>query len=130
MKKYNCIAIYDKTQKRYLFCRRRKPPYKGLFNFVGGKIETSESGIEAAYRELYEETGISKEKVKLEHLMDIVYYKKDMMLEIYFGTICRTINLVEECQKLFWFDENTDFFGSCFAGEGNIGHIIRQIEML
>ena len=95
---------------------------------MGGKIETGESGIDAAYRELYEETGISN-KVKLEYLMDIVYHKHKMVLEIYTGIVWDGIHLVEEYQKLFWFDRNEDFFDSCFAGEGNIGHIIRQMNL-
>ncbi|ENL4422339.1 NUDIX domain-containing protein [Bacillus cereus] len=47
-----------------------RDPYKGLSNLVGGKIENGESGIEAAYREILEETNISKEDIILYHLMD------------------------------------------------------------
>ncbi|MFP3472321.1 NUDIX hydrolase, partial [Micrococcus sp. SIMBA_144] len=42
-----------------MFCERLKNPYKGLSNLVGGKIEDGEKGIDAAYRELLEETNIS-----------------------------------------------------------------------
>mgnify|MGYP002509000193 CR=1 FL=1 len=48
-------------------------PYKGLINFVGGKIEPNENGEDAAYRELLEETGITRSDISLVHLMDFTY---------------------------------------------------------
>jgi len=54
--------IYSIDSKELLFCKRTKDPYKGLYNFVGGKIEEMEDGFWAAYRELEEETGITKSK--------------------------------------------------------------------
>lgn len=55
-------------------CRRRKEPYSKLYNLVGGKIEDGESGDAAAYRELFEETSITRRDVTLVHLMDLTYY--------------------------------------------------------
>ena len=49
MKKYNLIAVFNKTADQWLMCKRKKPPYKGLANLVGGKVELGESGIDAAY---------------------------------------------------------------------------------
>lgn len=46
-----------------LMCKRRKNPFQGRFNFVGGKIEDGEDGLTAAYRELEEETTITKERI-------------------------------------------------------------------
>ena len=51
MKKYNVIVVFNEAADRILMCRRRKDPYKGLSNFVGGKVEKGESGLNAAYRE-------------------------------------------------------------------------------
>ena len=67
-----------------LMCRRRKDPYKGLLNLVGGKIEPGEDGLGAAYRELQEETAISRDDIELFHLMDYTYYYQDFRLEVYF----------------------------------------------
>ena len=56
---YNCIIVLNKTKDRALFCKRQKDPYKGLYNFVGGKVEPGEDSETAAYREdvlLKEET--------------------------------------------------------------------------
>lgn len=129
IKKYNCILVYDKDKSKILFCKRVKPPYQGLLNLVGGKVEEHELGIDAAYRELYEETGIQKIDIELTHLMDMVYYKKGMELEIYGGVLKGSVCLVEEFQQLCWIDADTNFFDDRkFAGDGNIGHIVRQME--
>jgi 8-oxo-dGTP diphosphatase len=54
-------------------CRRKKNPYKDLLNFVGGKIEPGEDHMDAAYRELWEETAIRKSDIRLTHVMDLSY---------------------------------------------------------
>ena len=58
MKKCNVILVYDENKEKILMCKRKKNPYKGLLNLVGGKVEKDELSEHAAYRELYEETGI------------------------------------------------------------------------
>ena len=50
MQKYNAIVVFNKQEDKMLMCKRRKNPYKGLLNFVGGKREQNESGMDAAYR--------------------------------------------------------------------------------
>ena len=65
MRKLNLIVVFDADLKKVLFCIRAKEPYKGLYNFVGGKVEENETNDEAAYRELYEETGISNKDIEL-----------------------------------------------------------------
>lgn len=51
----NVILVFDREKKKLLMCRRRKPPYQGLLNLVGGKVEPGEGREYAAYRELWEE---------------------------------------------------------------------------
>lgn len=128
MKRLNVIAVFSKDLKQTLMCKRKKEPYKGLYNFVGGKVEKDNS-IEEAYRELFEETGITKKDINIIHLMDIMYYKDDFELEIYYGVLKSDVTLVEEINKLEWLSMNENFFDyTKFAGEGNIGHIMIQIE--
>lgn len=125
MKKYNCIVAFNKDKTEILFCKRRKEPYKGLYNFVGGKVEAGEEGLDAAYRELYEETGISRRDIRLSHLMDITYYYQDYILEIYMGRLSGQKELVEEINPLEWLPLTEDFAdGDRFAGDQNIAHIV------
>lgn len=130
MKKLNVILVYNKEEEKILMCKREKEPYKGKFNLVGGKVEQGEKELDAAYRELQEETGITKQDINLQHLMNFQYEMSDMELELYVGKLNKEKEVIEEINKLYWFDKNEDFFNvEKFAGEGNIGHMVKQVEI-
>ena len=130
MKKLNIILVYNKEEDKILMCKREKEPYKGKFNLVGGKVEQGEDELHAAYRELQEETGITKEDIKLTNLMNFEYKMQDMELELYVGKLNKEKKVVEEINKLYWIDKQDDFFDvEKYAGEGNIGHMMRQVEL-
>ena len=130
MKKLNIILVYNKEEDKILMCKREKEPYKGKFNLVGGKVEQGEDELHAAYRELQEETGITKEDIKLTNLMNFEYKMQDMELELYVGKLNKEKKLVEEINKLYWIDKKDNFFDvEKYAGEGNIGHMMRQVEL-
>lgn len=130
MKKLNVILVYNKNEEKILMCKREKEPYKGKFNLVGGKVEQGEKELDAAYRELQEETGITKEDINLKHLMNFQYEMSEMELELYVGKLNKEKEVIEEINKLYWLDKNEDFFNvEKFAGEGNIGHMVKQVEI-
>lgn len=130
MKKLNVILVYNKTEDKILMCKREKEPYKGKFNLVGGKVEENEDELYATYRELQEETGITQNDIKLTHIMNLQYKMSDMELEVYAGKLNKDTNLIEEVNKLYWIDKNENFFDiEKFAGEGNIGHMLKQAEI-
>ena len=125
MKKYNCIVLFNEDKTKILFCKRKKNPYKGLYNFVGGKVESGESSMNAAYRELNEETGISPSQVRLYRLMDITYYNSNFILELYVGKLSETVALTEEINPLIWLPVTKNFADTHrFAGDQNIAHIV------
>ncbi len=129
MQGYNCIIIYAQDGQKLLFCKRTKNPYKGMYNFVGGKLEPGEDGFHGAYRELYEETGITDKQVELRHMMDFVYHNQNNYVEVYVGYFKEQVSLREEAHPLEWLDLHEDFFDvDKFAGEGNIGHMIEQVK--
>jgi len=124
LKRYNVIFLLDPAGNRLLMCRRRKEPYQGLLNLVGGKIKDGEDHLCAAYRELSEETGIAERDVKLTRLMDFTYYQPDCLLEVYAGQLCRDVPVQGDENDLLWISIDEDFFdANRFAGDGNIGHI-------
>lgn len=125
MKKYNCIVVFNNDENQLLFCKRTKDPYKGLYNFVGGKVEAGEESDFAAYRELQEETGIAPSQIVLRHFMDLTYYFHDLILELYVGKLEKEVNLIPEINPLEWLSAEEDFTDrKRFAGEQNIAHIV------
>ena len=130
MKKYNVILVYNENKDKILMCRREKEPYKGKYNLVGGKIEEGEKELDAAYRELKEETGINKNDINLKHIMNFDYKLSDIELEFFAGKLNKDVEVVEEVNKLYWIDAKENFFDlEKFAGEGNIGHMLMQLKI-
>ena len=125
----NVIWVFNRAADKVLMCKRRKNPYIGLYNLVGGKIEPCEDGLEAAYRELVEETGISD--ITLIHLMDFTYYQADSCrVEVYVGWLRDDVDVYGEENDLVWIDVGENFFDmEHFAGESNIGHIYEIIKL-
>ena len=129
MRGVNLIAVFNKDCDKVLMCKRRKEPYKGLYNFVGGKIEEGEKGIDAAYRELSEETGIGKEDVSLRHFMDLTYYFHEFYMEVYVGILNKNVIVHGEENELCWMERYENFADETkFAGKGNIAHIMNMLE--
>ena len=129
MKKMNVIVVFDKNKENILMCKRTKEPYMGMYNLVGGKIE-DDNNIKEAYRELFEETNITEKDIVLSYFMNLTYIKWDKELEVYYGTLNKDVNLVEEVNKLEWVPINDNFFDmKKYAGEGNIGHIMEEIRI-
>ena len=88
-------------------------------------MEPGESSIDAAYRELQEETGITSKQIQLHHFMDITYYYQEFVLEMYTGILEDNVKLREEKNPLLWLPLTEDFTDrNRFAGEQNIAHII------
>ncbi len=129
MKVMNLLVIYSSDCREILMCRRRKAPYKGLLNFTGGKVKDGESSIDAAYRELYEETSITCKDVSLVHFMDMVYYTYDCKLEVFVGRLNKAVTVSGSENELLWLPADGDFSDTTvFAGEWNIPHIIEMIR--
>jgi len=120
-------VVFNADKDRVLFCKRSKEPYKGLYNFVGGKVEPGEQPFSAAYRELWEETGIGRADIRLFRLMDFIYYEQNFVLEIYVGQLQEDIQLKEEVNPLEWLPLSENFADpNKFAGDQNIAHIINM----
>lgn len=126
---YNLIVVFNENRDKLLMCRRKKEPYKGLSNFVGGKIEQDEDGLKAAYRELEEETSITKDDITLSHFMDFTYYMEDCYVEVYVGKLNKQVPVRGDENELYWSALDENFFDpALYAGEGNIGHILKKIQ--
>ncbi|MCL2045642.1 MAG: NUDIX domain-containing protein [Oscillospiraceae bacterium] len=130
MQGYNVILLYDVNIEHLLLCKRKKEPYRGRMNLIGGKIEYGENGIDSAYREMLEEANVEKEAVDLFHVMDFKYYMSDCYVEVYAGKLKYDVEVSGDENELIWSDLDCDFFDmEAYAGEGNIGHMIEQVKI-
>ena len=129
MRIVNIVIVYNQDRSKILMCHRQKNPYKGLYNFVEGKVEGDETRIESAYRELHEETGIDSTQITLHEAMSFIYYHLDYELFIATGTLTSEVELVSEKHPLLWIDVTENFEDrSRFAGDGNIQHMIDVLK--
>ena len=129
MKIMNVSVVYDHTRENVLMCMRRKDPYQGKLNFVGGKVEAGETFLDAAYRELKEETGITKQDITLKHLMDLTYYTYGIEIQVFVGQLKHEVTVSGEENELVWLPADGDFTGvDRFAGQWNIAHIMEMIR--
>lgn len=129
-KRVNIIIVFNPERTHVLMCYRTKDPYKGLYNFVGGKIEQGESDMDAAYRELFEESAISSNDIQLIHLFTTQYFVDGIELQVYYGFLNSNVELVSEKHPLVWMKlEGEDFSNDTkFAGQGNIKHMLDIIN--
>ncbi len=129
MQGYNVIAVINEDSSAWLMCKRLKEPYLGQYNLVGGKIEPGEDGLDAAYRELFEETGITREDIRLTHLLDYTFYIDECYVEVYVGKLHKEIDVHGDENELHWLDFDENYFNtSKFAGEGSLGQILEHIQ--
>lgn len=129
MQGYNLIAVVNQDATAWLMCKRLKEPYKGQYNLVGGKIEPNEDGPDAAYRELFEETGITREDITLTHLLDYTFHMEPCYVEVYAGRLHKEVDVRGDENELHWMDFDQNYFDTVrFAGEGTIGNILEHIQ--
>ena len=62
--------------------------------------------------------------------MNMEYKLKDIELQIFAGKLNKDVEVIEEVNKLYWLSKNENYFDvTKFAGEGNIGHMIEQVNL-
>ena len=68
-----CVGIVCLRGDEVLLIRRGRPPRQNEWSLPGGRIEPGERAVDAALRELREETGIEAEIVGLVDVVDGVF---------------------------------------------------------
>lgn len=112
MYRFTLSIILNKEMTHALMCEHQK---LGKLNFIGGKIQDDETVLDASFRELFEETGISSDDVNLQVFRhevvelygkakrpDSVYPDFDMYISI--GVLNKEVELKEEKNPLVWID--------------------------
>ena len=118
MEKYCVILIYSKDKSKVLMCHRMKNPYIGLKNLVGGRIENGESALDAAYREMEEETSITGNDITLHYLIQSKYFFDNYRLDVFAGRLKNDVEVYGDENPLCWVDSDEDFFDTTkYAGD-------------
>jgi 8-oxo-dGTP diphosphatase len=71
------ILLYDKKEKEFLLIKRKNEPFKDWWALPGGFVNIDETILQAAKRELLEETGINCDELQITLIPSIVMDKVD-----------------------------------------------------
>lgn len=127
MQSYTLTIIFNEDKSKLLMCYNQKLE---KFNFVGGKREATESFERASYRELFEETGITEDDVKLEFVREEIVFLKDCDWHMWVtvGVLNKEVALKEEKNPLLWVsvDDVDKLLSSDVMGDGNCYTFYRE----
>ncbi len=96
---------------KVLLAQRSKPPLKGIWSLPGGHIEAGEKAIDAAHRELNEETGITADLKGLADVANVIMRRDDgalrvhYVISVFYGIWLHGEAKAEsDCQAVEWVD--------------------------
>lgn len=101
----NMVMVYDKNTNRAVVQQRVKY-WKGI-TFPGGHVEKGESFIDSAKREVFEETRLKVDNLKLCGIIDWCHRKSgERYMVMLYKTDTYSGELIEETEegKVFWAD--------------------------
>ena len=101
----NMVMVYDKNTNRAVVQQRVKY-WKGI-TFPGGHVEKGECFIDSAKREVFEETGLKVDNLKLCGIIDWCHRKSgERYMVILYKTDTYSGELIGETEegKVFWAD--------------------------
>lgn len=101
----NMVMVYDKDTNRAVVQNRVK--YWNGISFPGGHVEKGESFIDSAKREVFEETGLKVDNLKLCGIIDWCHKKSgERYMVMLYKTDTYSGELISETEegKVFWAD--------------------------
>lgn len=101
----NMVMVYDKDTNRAVVQNRVK--YWNGISFPGGHVEKGESFIDSAKREVFEETGLKVDNLKLCGIIDWCHRKSgERYMVMLYKTDTYSGELIGETEegKVFWAD--------------------------
>lgn len=109
--RFSSVVVFDESLRVLLVCER-KAGIEGLWGTPGGSDEPGEIPVQAAKRELYEETGL--ENIELELLETLLWHgdRGDiLMCHVFLAQIHSSLHIApvfaDEILEVGWFDQET-----------------------
>lgn len=100
---FTLTLVFNKDKDKVLMCVHKK---LGALNFIGGHVEDMEHPFNASYRELLEETCISRDDIELEFLRQESVTSKALnstwSMYITAGVLKNEVQLKAEKNELVW----------------------------
>lgn len=100
---YTLSIIFNKSMDAVLVSMNKDKKY--MMSFISGKVRTMEDNLEASYRELEENTGITKDDVELKFLQtetSVMADNSNWSLYITYGVLNKDVILRVENNPLTW----------------------------
>ena len=89
---------FVKYQNKILMINRKKPPFMGMWNALGGHQEAGEDAATCAKREIAEESGVVVESVELYSISTWNY--DDDLIYVYLSTLDETFDVSSFPKKI------------------------------
>jgi 8-oxo-dGTP diphosphatase len=134
MKRYVVTLLFNEDMSKILLIKRKKNPYMGLYNGIGGKIEENESVFECCVRETIEEVNVKLNNPRL--LVTCIYPESNELHKNSNIELNVMYDVTDECE----FEENEegtfewlpvefvlDANNKLIAGYSNVGIFTREI---
>ncbi|MFC2970400.1 NUDIX hydrolase [Acidimangrovimonas pyrenivorans] len=119
-------------ENRVLLVRRRNPPDAGLWGYPGGHVEPGETALEAAARELREETSVIAEPRGYLDNIDVIRHDADGRLRHHFllaAVLCRYVSgtpeAADDVSEASWV-EFSDVFAGRLALSADVDTVLRR----
>ena len=103
------IWFYSVSTSRYLYLLRNDPKHPGTWGLPGGKVEQSESLLDAIKRECSEEIGSFPDTIRIVPIEQFTSADNKFVYHTFFAVVAEefTPELNDEHQGYAWVDSNT-----------------------
>lgn len=131
MNSFSLVLIYNKETKKILLCKSDCCTYDRVFDFICAERMQGENGLECAYRELQNATGLTEDDITLQHIFDFTYVLDRRRLQVFAGSVSQAQvrkALRHRENSLLWADVGRDLCDDYEFFNGNcISHILSSI---
>ena len=132
MKKYILMFIFNQARDKVLLIKRKRNPFIGKYNGIGGHIEGNETIEECCRREVFEEIGIKIDNpihlVTHNYSKTIEFNNKGVELSVFYYVLDEFVIEDNEEGSFHWMDISFagDFDNKELAGYANVAILLER----